>query len=430
MNLKSNKAITLVALIITIIVLLILAGVTLNMVLGENGLINKAQSSVDKYQQSSINEQKLLNSIEEYFDSNVQRDKELTLSETSGTCLYPNTLSFTVTNNPSGGTITAISSETSIATVSVNGNTITVTPKNVNGTATITVKSAATGNYEEKNAMYTVTVNKNPSAVTSTEIEASPTTYYGKKVTNYTAGGATWRIFYVDSTGKYGERDTIYLKADIGASSGVSYATQYSNTDVLRKMNSLWWSQRGGEEDKWTAKEKQAAWFCDPDNWISYCDVDLANYAIGSPSVEMYIDSFNKTHGKDSLTCKYATGTSDAAGKKNEHGYCVGVSGVYENSGEVNEGLYTVSNSINTQPSCNDIYYSASESWFLSSPSSWIFPAAGSDHSMLYVNSGSGGLGTTQPLYVYGPIEYGCVMGNAYRSCPVVSLKSKVVCVE
>ena len=68
MNLKSNKAITLVALIITIIILLILAGVSLSMVLGENGLINKAQSSVDKYKESSENEQKLLNSIENYMD--------------------------------------------------------------------------------------------------------------------------------------------------------------------------------------------------------------------------------------------------------------------------------------------------------------------------------------------------------------------------
>ncbi len=68
MNLKSNKAITLIALIITIIILLILAGVSLSMVLGENGLINKAQSSVDKYKESSENEQNLLNQIEEYFD--------------------------------------------------------------------------------------------------------------------------------------------------------------------------------------------------------------------------------------------------------------------------------------------------------------------------------------------------------------------------
>ena len=68
MNLKSNKAITLIALIITIIILLILAGVSLSMVLGENGLINKAQSSVNKYKESSENEQKLLNSIENYMD--------------------------------------------------------------------------------------------------------------------------------------------------------------------------------------------------------------------------------------------------------------------------------------------------------------------------------------------------------------------------
>ena len=66
MNLKSNKAITLVALIITIIILLILAGVSLSMILGENGLINKAQSSVNAYQQASLNEQNLLQSIEDY----------------------------------------------------------------------------------------------------------------------------------------------------------------------------------------------------------------------------------------------------------------------------------------------------------------------------------------------------------------------------
>ncbi len=68
MNLRSNKAITLVALIITIIILLILAGVSLSMILGENGLINKAQSSVNAYQQAAINEQNLLNSIEDYMD--------------------------------------------------------------------------------------------------------------------------------------------------------------------------------------------------------------------------------------------------------------------------------------------------------------------------------------------------------------------------
>ena len=40
---KSNKGITLVALVVTIITLIILAGVSINMVVGENGLITKAK---------------------------------------------------------------------------------------------------------------------------------------------------------------------------------------------------------------------------------------------------------------------------------------------------------------------------------------------------------------------------------------------------
>ena len=48
-----NKAITLIALIITIIVLLILAGVTLNMVMGENGIFGKANIAKEKTNKST-----------------------------------------------------------------------------------------------------------------------------------------------------------------------------------------------------------------------------------------------------------------------------------------------------------------------------------------------------------------------------------------
>ena len=68
MNLKSDKAITLVALIITIIILLILAGVSLSIVLGDNGLINKAQKSVDTYENKAVKENEMLKSIEDKFD--------------------------------------------------------------------------------------------------------------------------------------------------------------------------------------------------------------------------------------------------------------------------------------------------------------------------------------------------------------------------
>jgi len=43
--LKGNKGITLVALVVTIIVLLILAGVTISLVLGQNGILNQANDA-------------------------------------------------------------------------------------------------------------------------------------------------------------------------------------------------------------------------------------------------------------------------------------------------------------------------------------------------------------------------------------------------
>ena len=45
---KNNKGITLVALVVTIVVLLILAGVSINLVLGNNGIITKAKEAAEK----------------------------------------------------------------------------------------------------------------------------------------------------------------------------------------------------------------------------------------------------------------------------------------------------------------------------------------------------------------------------------------------
>ena len=55
-----EKGITLIALVVTIIILLILAGVTLNLVLGQNGLINKAQLASNTYANATANEIKAM----------------------------------------------------------------------------------------------------------------------------------------------------------------------------------------------------------------------------------------------------------------------------------------------------------------------------------------------------------------------------------
>ena len=73
---NQKDGITLIALIITIIVLLILAGVVVNLSLGENGIIKKAQTAVDKYKQAAENEQIEIAKIENEIDSYVGGNRD------------------------------------------------------------------------------------------------------------------------------------------------------------------------------------------------------------------------------------------------------------------------------------------------------------------------------------------------------------------
>ena len=76
----NNKGITIVALVITIVVLLILAGVSINLVLGNNGIISKAKEAETKSGEASENDLKEMNSLIEEMESALNDGK--TESET------------------------------------------------------------------------------------------------------------------------------------------------------------------------------------------------------------------------------------------------------------------------------------------------------------------------------------------------------------
>ncbi len=59
--------------VVTIVVLLILAGISLNLVLGENGIITKAQEARDKTEQARINTEKSMNSLEQELSDYVNK---------------------------------------------------------------------------------------------------------------------------------------------------------------------------------------------------------------------------------------------------------------------------------------------------------------------------------------------------------------------
>ena len=81
-----ERGITLIALVVTIIILLILAGVTLNIALSENGLFSKAKKAADDYNEKSIEEKLELLYAEKAFDdynnnTNIKSDVTSLLEE-------------------------------------------------------------------------------------------------------------------------------------------------------------------------------------------------------------------------------------------------------------------------------------------------------------------------------------------------------------
>ena len=75
-EIKQEKGITLIALVITIVILIILATVTLNVVLGEGGLIDRAQQAKDLTEQAALEEQEGLNSLMSEFTNIMAEDQK------------------------------------------------------------------------------------------------------------------------------------------------------------------------------------------------------------------------------------------------------------------------------------------------------------------------------------------------------------------
>ena len=113
---KSDRAITLIALIVTIIVLLILAGVTINSVVGKDGVIKKSKIAVNVYKNESDEEEKSIENLENVIDENVNETQEKYLKSgeyATNTDMYSDGTSFAVI--PAGFTVSGISSENKIS---------------------------------------------------------------------------------------------------------------------------------------------------------------------------------------------------------------------------------------------------------------------------------------------------------------------------
>ena len=304
-----------------------------------------------------------------------------------------------VTTTPTGlvEDLTYASETPSIATVAEDGTVTGV----ATGSATITIKGKISTNVS---TTCTVTVTKSRISVTAEQIAANPEKYYGQVAQNYTQGDLTYRIFYVDKENKFGDgANTIYLKADYKTTIGLtSYTPIGSDLEKYKKMNPSWAAQRGSSTSSWNNNEKAAAWLCSPSKWTTYCDTSKANYAIGAPTAEMYVASYNQvshTTGNYKLEATYR--------ETREPGYIYTLNG--KQSTISNDDYWTGNNTLD-YTGYNSMYCGRNGSkgeywWWLASPSAY---------------------GSTLVCYVYG---YSATLNYYHYSyargvCPLVSLKS------
>ena len=231
-KLKRSKGITLISLVVTIIVLIILAGISLYLVLGDNGITEKAKEAktvtsvataqenlellkskilLDKFEITlddyleeldKVKEEYQVDDIEKIDDKtaeiivdgkykftitdegngNLKTDYKgeaggIELSATSGTYVYPTTGTFEVVKNISGGELSVKSENENIAKASISGITVTVEPQYMAGTVKIVVKSLANGEYAEQKAVYKATVENGTITLSA---DAYTGTYDGK----------------------------------------------------------------------------------------------------------------------------------------------------------------------------------------------------------------------------------------------------------
>lgn len=73
---KQQKGITLIALVVTIVVLIILAGVAISLSLSDNGIFNNARKARDKYSNAAAQEGNMINEVSEFMANELANEAE------------------------------------------------------------------------------------------------------------------------------------------------------------------------------------------------------------------------------------------------------------------------------------------------------------------------------------------------------------------
>lgn len=409
-NQKENMGITLIALVITIIVLLILAGISIAMLTGENGVLTKATTAKEEQSHGQVKEAISLAYTEYQMALLTESKEENKKVATTGIFKLANTKT-TNSESPSfwdfllekkyinqEGIIqmkNLLETTTGFGNGSGNVDVYIIKRENDNYTLTYYSKnSSAILLWSQNQTQSEGNDDQNPPEpeviLNASDISASEekNLIYGSIVTDYTCTNSeavnAWKIFYADSTNIYliadGFINPSYFpscKGNVSVdkresdwrinfsslnSSTSSYKGSSDITDqTMKALNSDYFSKNYSSTN---LNMKVTAYLLDKSAWSSFAGSG-ADYAIGGPSIELLLKSYNEKH-----SCNYQ------ARAKNNTGY------------EISKGDGTWANAISGMLDSNDTLY-AGESNRDKATGMWLAsPSPASDDYGICVSGG------------------------------------------
>ena len=375
MNFKGKmyekSGITLIALVVTIIVLLILAGVTIATLTGDNGILTRVKQAKEETEESEDKELIQLAVTEARIGENGFQE------------LNANNLQKAIDNQ----------FDKRNAVVSDNGD----------GTFTVSIKDK----------IYNLSSNGNIISEGMRITQAIHASNYGERI-NYSANGIDdWKIFYNDGnnvfiiTSNYISNKNIPI--DIGITIKGSHQAYWEKPNTLQYKGSQsiqnsvaeryffnWIKENSNSENP---NMKAVASLFDSNKWKSFVSSEVlkkGGSAIGAPTIEMYIASWN-AKGYTKLYCNNI----------NSNGYYIGI--------ETNPTTVGVDMISDTIGYADKLYFPYQESYNECNAYWLASPSAYNNTNLLTVNYNNGYIGTAGAAYQVVGIR------------PVVCLPSSVI---
>ena len=307
--LKNERAITLIALVITIIVLLILAGVTIAMLSGNNSAPQKATEAAQK------------DAIAAAKDEIAMEAQEALLNYYNNTYVVgTGTLKANTQENVENAADRALNNVKSRNSNILDSSNVDTDEHEI---IIYTKSYKATGEIKQNGAIIWGEISENTDSGDTLSVSklkkmiGNEVTYSGYQA-SYNRG---WSLFYADNDYAYIITNTTLNSSDsFGGNSGIPISKYTGSTDAEtatkvqaamenrqdsrkeaygEKWNKMWLTKPGAVKSQ--ARHQAVAYLCDKDNWTRFVAPKAPDgtYAVGGPTLELFLAAWNLRDGAE-----------------------------------------------------------------------------------------------------------------------------------